>query len=401
MHEATILMWLVVIGALAFDYINGFHDTANAIATVVSTRVLKPGTAILMAAGLNLLGAVVATEVAKTIAGDIVNASMATEAVVLAAVLGGIVWNIITWKFGIPSSSSHALIGGLCGAAIMHAGPDVVHWSHLTQKVLIPLVASPLAGFILGGAVMVIISVLFARAHPHHITTFRIPLIILGSLALLFVATKVFHFAYEYITVPKEKIEAKDTITPLFLLEITGIAFVGVAMITLATAGTSGMFRRLQVLSAASMAFAHGQNDAQKSMGIITLALVSNGMLKEATVPTWVKLSCAIAMALGTSAGGWRIIKTMGHKIIRLEPVNGFAAETAGAAVILTASHFGMPVSTTHCIAGSIFGVGASKRLSAVRWQVAYNMVVAWVLTLPAAAAFGAIFYLLLKISRI
>jgi PiT family inorganic phosphate transporter len=329
----NILIILVVFFALLFDYINGFHDTANAIATVVSTRVLTPRVAILMAAGLNFLGALYSTTVAKTIAKGLVEPRDATQAVVLAALVGAIVWNLITWHYGIPSSSSHALIGGLVGAAMAHAGSMAVIWQGVLAKVVIPLFASPLVGFSFGFLIMTVIYNVFARAHP----------------------------------------------------------------------GTVGVwFHRLQVLSAAAMAFTHGQNDAQKSMGIITLALVSGGMLAvpangDPVVPFWVVMSCAVAMALGTSAGGWRIIKTMGHRIIRLAPVQGFAAESAAAATIFTASHFGMPVSTTHVIAGSIFGVGASKRLSAVRWGVAQTMIMAWFLTLPASAAVSALTYFLLR----
>ncbi|HTQ10498.1 MAG TPA: inorganic phosphate transporter [Fimbriimonadaceae bacterium] len=334
----TILLVLVIAFALIFDYINGFHDTANAIATVVSTRVLTPLMAIAMAACLNFVGALVATNVAKTIATGILSSpSFATETTVLAAILGAIVWNLITWRAGIPSSSSHALIGGLIGAALVHGftlasrlphGPtSIVDWSGILNKVIYPLIASPIAGALIGYGVMWLIQVIFANLHPRN----------------------------------------------------AGLAF-----------------RRLQLVSSAAMAFSHGQNDAQKSMGIITLALMTHGIVaqqKNPHIPMWVIVCCATAMGLGTSAGGWRIIRTMGHKIIRLEPVNGFAAETSGAAVILTASHFGMPVSTTHCIAGSIFGVGAAKRLSAVRWQVAINMVVAWIVTIPAAALFGGLAY--------
>jgi PiT family inorganic phosphate transporter len=320
MHDLSIMLILVILSSLLFDYINGFHDTANAIATVVSTRVLSPRTAIYMAAGLNLVGALIATHVAKTISDGLVGQDV-SNSVVLSAVVGAIIWNIITWKFGIPSSSSHALIGGLVGAAIV--GHHVVLWNGVITKVAIPLVASPILGFILGYGVMWLTSRAMWHKHPGRV---------------------------------------------------------------------SHLFRRLQVFSAAAMAFGHGSNDAQKSMGIITLALISMGALpKGSGVPLWVKLACAVAMALGTSAGGWRIIKTMGHKIIRLEPVHGFAAETSAATVIFGASFLGMPVSTTHVIAGSIFGVGSSKRFSAVRWGVAQSMIVAWVITLPASALFGAI----------
>lgn len=328
MHEVTILLILVVAAALVFDYVNGFHDTANAIATVVSTRVLTATQAIIMAAVLNFGGALVADNVAKTISTGLVNGPAATDIMVLSAVVGGITWNLITWKYGIPSSSSHALIGGLIGAAIAQGGTEIVKWNGLVEKVLIPLFASPIAGFFLGYLIMTLIGVFLAHANRQR-------------------TGKVFHY--------------------------------------------------LQMISSAFMAYAHGQNDAQKSMGIITLALVSTGNLAaKAEIPMWVKISCAIAMALGTSAGGWRIIRTMGHKITRLEPVNGFAAESAGATVIIAASHFGMPVSTTHCIAGSIFGVGSSKRASSVRWQVARQMITAWVLTIPAAAFVGALTYTVL-----
>lgn len=323
-----LLLILVVVGALAFDYINGFHDTANAIATVVSTRVLSPTLAILMAAGLNFLGALIATTVAKTIAKDIVPPEQATQTVVLAAVCGAIFWNLLTWVYGIPSSSSHALIGGLVGAALAKGGADVVHWDGLNAKVILPLFGSPLVGFLVAYILMTGIAMALGRVNPGKV---------------------------------------------------------------------SGMFRRLQVVSSAAMALSHGSNDAQKSMGMITLALVSAGQIEKAEVPLWVKITCAAVMALGTAAGGWRIIKTLGHKIIRLEPVHGFAAETSGAAVILTASHYGMPISTTHAITASIFGVGASKRLSAVRWQVARNVLLAWLITIPASGAVGALTYWLLR----
>lgn len=325
MHEISFLVFAVIVFALAFDYINGFHDTANAIATVVSTRVLSPRAAIIMAAVLNFAGALISTNVAKTVAAGLVNLNeTSAQGAILAAVVGAIVWNIITWRFGIPSSSSHALVGGLCGAAVVHGGFAGIKWDGLTQKVLLPLVGSPVAGFIIGFLVMALIYILLAHVNPGRV---------------------------------------------------------------------SATFRRLQLLSAASMAFAHGSNDAQKSMGLITLALVAQGVLAKPTIPLWVVLACATAMALGTAAGGYRIIKTMGHRIIRLEPVHGFAAETSAAAVILLATHFKMPISTTHTIAGSIFGVGASRRLSAVRWGVARTMIVAWILTIPASGLVAGLVY--------
>jgi inorganic phosphate transporter, PiT family len=320
-----LLMILIIVCALLFDFINGFHDTANAIATVVSTRVLSPRAAILMAASLNFIGALCFTKVAETIAKGLVTG--ATQHVILAAILGAIVWNLLTWYFGIPSSSSHALVGGLIGAAWVHGGTASIQWHGVRDKVVIPLVTSPLSGFVIGFVLMGGILLFFAHKHAQR---------------------------------------------------------------------TNKTFRALQIVSSAVMSFAHGSNDAQKSMGIITLALVSYSghSLAKAPIPLWVKLACAIAMALGTSMGGWRIIKTMGHKIIRLDPVHGFAAETAASIVILYATLTGKTVSTTHVISGCIFGVGAAKRLSAVRWQVAQSMLTAWVLTIPAAATVAAVSYL-------
>ena len=330
----TPLIVLVVVFALVFDFINGFHDTANAIATVVSTRVLSPRTAILMATVLNFVGALYATGVAKTVAAGLVDPQGINQTVVIAALTGAIVWNLITWYYGIPSSSSHALFGGLCGAAIAHGGFELIIWNGVINKVLIPIVASPLGGFFIGLLLMSLIYRLFAHAQPGRV---------------------------------------------------------------------SKVFRSLQVASAGLMAYSHGSNDAQKSMGIITMALLSQGLLETPgpegpTVPKWVIFACAVAMAAGTSMGGWRIIKTMGHKIIRLEPVHGFAAETSASIVILLADHFHAPISTTQVISGSIFGVGVSKRLSAVRWGVAQSMVMAWILTLPASALVSAITYGLLSL---
>ncbi len=325
----TAIIILIVVGALLFDYINGFHDTANAIATVVSTRVLTPTLAIIMAAVLNIVGALWATHVASTIAKGIVMPAYATDVLILSAILGAIVWNIVTWAFGIPSSSSHALIGALVGAGMAEGGTSIVLWKGLLDKVIIPLFASPIVGFMVAFLLMSLIAWKFSHSNPDK---------------------------------------------------------------------TGNLFRRMQLVSSALMALSHGLNDAQKSMGIITLALFSGGLIHTAAVPLWVKLACALTMGLGTAAGGWRIIQTLGHKIIRLEPVHGFAAETAGAVVIMTASAFGMPISTTHAITASIFGVGASRRLSAVRWQVAQNVVVAWVLTIPATAACGAAFFYLLHL---
>lgn len=322
MPDISFLLVLTIILALVFDYINGFHDTANAIATVVSTRVLSPRAAIMLAASLNFVGALFATQVAKTVASGIIQAEMASEVVILAAVFAAIVWNLITWFYGIPSSSSHALIGGLVGAAMAYGGSAVVLWNGLLYKVVIPIVGSPLVGFLVGFGLMIGITALFAHHKP-------------------------------------EKV--------------------------------GKVFKGLQIASSSLMAFSHGQNDAQKSMGIITLALLTHNLIDKAEVPLWVMLACAAAMAAGTAAGGWRIMHTVGQKISRLDPVHGFAAETASAAVILTAGHFGMPISTTQTITAAIFGVGSSRRLGAVRWGVAKKVIAAWFITLPISAVFGAL----------
>lgn len=324
MPDVPWLLLAVILFTLAFEFTNGMHDTANAIATVVSTRVLGAGTAIMMAAGLNFTGALFSTEVAKTISSGLLVAGSATSLVVLSAVLAAIAWNLLTWRLGLPSSSSHALIGGLCGAAITHAGMEAVLWPAIVKKVVLPMIFSPMAGFVVAFLLMLLIVTLLAHVRR---------------------------------TWPER------------------------------------VFKRLQVVSAGMMAFAHGQSDAQKGMGIITLALASAGFASNHRIPIWVMLACATAMGIGTAAGGWRIIKTMGHKIIRLEPVHGFAAESSCATVIVLASHFGMPISTTQVVSGCIFGVGASKRLSAVRWGVAQDMAAAWVLTFPAAGTVGALTY--------
>jgi PiT family inorganic phosphate transporter len=332
-----VLLVLVIVLALAFDYINGFHDTANAVATVVSTNVLPGRTAVLMAALLNFVGAFTGTGVALTIGGDITDPTKITQTVVAAALLGAIAWNLFTWYYGIPSSSSHALVGGIVGAVwsfdvLNGAAADAALVELLGSKgvllVLEALILSPLCGMVGGFVLMVILLWIVRRIRP---------------------------------------------------------------------ATVSRSFKVLQLGSASFMAFAHGSNDAQKSMGIITMALVAYGGRESLHVPTWVIISCATAMALGTASGGWRIMKTVGHKIIRLRPINGFAAETAAAAVILTASHLHAPVSTTHVISASIMGVGASKRVSAVRWGVARNMLIAWVLTLPITALISAGVYWLMR----
>lgn len=320
---------VIVILALAFDFINGFHDTANAIATSVSTKVLTPKQAITMAAILNLVGALISTKVAGTIGSGIIAPTSVTQTVIMSALIGAIIWNLITWYFGIPSSSSHALIGGLLGAGITYAGGlSVVNWSTFFSKIILWLFISPILGFIVGYLVMVGMNWILRPFSPRKV---------------------------------------------------------------------SGFFSKAQIASAAFMAFNHGLNDAQKSMGIISMALVSGGFISTFHVPTWVKLSCAIAMALGTSIGGWKIIQTMGMKMAKLAPVNGFAAETGAAAVIFTASMLNAPVSTTHIMSTSIMGVAASKRISSVRWIVAKNIVWAWVLTIPVSALISSLVMLALR----
>jgi PiT family inorganic phosphate transporter len=328
MLDVTLLMLvLVVVAALAFDYINGFHDTANAIATCVSTRALSVRSAIIMAAILNFAGAMVSTKVAATIGKGIVAPSDITQMVVLAGILGAIIWDLITWYYGLPSSSSHAIIGGLMGAVFAHAGAAALHWTGL-KKIILALVLSPVVGTFIGFFFMVAMMWALRHRAPHSINKH---------------------------------------------------------------------FRRLQVLSAAVMAFSHGTADAQKSMGVITIALVSYGALATFTVPTWVKIACAVAMALGTAGGGWRIIKTVGKDFVKLQPVHGFCVETASAGVILGAASMGMPVSTTHVITSSILGVGLSKRLTAVNWTVAYRILWAWVLTIPASAFVAYLTYMILS----
>ena len=332
MPDVPLLLWVVIVLAVTFDFINGFHDTANAIATVVATRVLTPGLAILMAAGLNFAGALSGTEVARTIGSGIVGSTV-PQAVVAAALTGAIAWNLITWYFGIPSSSSHALIGGLVGGGIAWAGLNQVQWNRLFEKVIVPLISSPIIGFFFGLLLMSLLLRIFANASPTRVGTF---------------------------------------------------------------------FRRAQVFSAAFMAFSHGSNDAQKTMGIITLALISAGNIPAAPfqVPVWVIILSAAAMGLGTASGGWRIIRTMGTRLVHLEPIHGFAAETAAATIIETASRIGVPLSTTHVISSCILGVGASRRLNAVRWNVAGRIVQAWVLTIPICAFLSFLAYFGLSIMQ-
>lgn len=326
----SFMLIAVIIIALTFDLINGFHDTANAIATSVSTRVLTPRLAIIMAAVANFVGALFSTGVAHTISSGLVNGSL-EQYVIIAALLAAIIWDLLTWYLGIPSSSSHALIGGLVGAAIVYAASvDKVIWTGVFNKVVIPLFTSPLIGFVFGFLIMKLLYRIVRKA-------------------------------------------TRNSVHKVFSV--------------------------LQIISAATMAFSHGSNDAQKSMGIITLALVSAGLWQQtAGIPLWVTIACALVMAIGTSIGGWKIIKTIGVNMIKLEPIGGFAAETGAAAVILTMTALHAPVSTTHVISSSIMGVGASKRLSAVRWSLVKNIVTSWIITIPASMLLGAGITLLFKL---
>jgi PiT family inorganic phosphate transporter len=317
------MLFLVVALALLFDFSNGWHDSANAIATVVSTRVLSPLAAVLMAGSLNVAGAFMSTAVAKMVGGGIVDPTAVTQVMVASALGGAIVWNLFTLMLGLPTSSSHALIGGLVGAGLAHGGWAVVKFGGL-RSVLEAMILSPLLGFLMGLLLMVLISQAFFRT---------------------------------------------------------------------ARSFATWLFSRLQLASAAFMAFSHGANDAQKAMGIITLALFSGGQIRTAEVPTWVIVACALAMGLGTAVGGWKIVRTLGMRIMKLDPVHGFAAETGAAMVLLATAHIGLPVSTTHTITSSVMGVGVVKRLSAVRWGVTARILYAWIFTLPGAAVLSVLLY--------
>ncbi|PYJ02575.1 MAG: inorganic phosphate transporter [Verrucomicrobia bacterium] len=347
------LLFTVILVALVFEYINGFHDTANSIATVVSTKVLTPRQAVLLAAVTNLFGAMWGTAVAKTISSGLVDSKMVamTSNITICALLGAIIWNLATWWFGMPSSSSHALIGGLCGSALaasddnwrvlIWSQPNAQHWyagKGLLWKVIVPMVTSPIAGLILGFLVMALLYVLLRNVRPLTVNRF---------------------------------------------------------------------FGKAQMCSAGAMGFMHGTNDAQKTMGIIALTLLAAtkaghlqnlpgwlGFLrtpepapgKDMEIALWIKVTCALTMCAGTAVGGWRIIKTLGHKMVKLHPINGFAAETSSATVIFAATHLGIPVSTTHNISAAIMGVGAARRLNAIKWTVVERMVWAWILTIPVSA---------------
>jgi PiT family inorganic phosphate transporter len=329
MDTLTLMLVAVVILAVFFDYINGFHDTANAIATSVATRALHPRVAIVMATAFNFIGAFAGTAVAKTIGAGLVDEATSTQAVIIAALIGAIVWNLLTWYYGLPSSSSHALIGGLFGATLISAGTGAFKVQGILEKVIFPTVASPLIGFVGAFGLLVILFRIFFHAPRRPMTT---------------------------------------------------------------------VFRRLQILSAGFMAFSHGSNDAQKTMGIITLSLFSGGVISSVVVPWWVIVIAATAISLGTAVGGWRIMHTMGHRVVKLEPVHGFAAETTAATIIFTAAHFGMPVSTTHVISSAIIGVGSVRGVRGVRWGVARSILLAWIITIPAAATVAALSWLVLHV---
>jgi PiT family inorganic phosphate transporter len=321
----TVAVVVLVVVALAFDFTNGFHDAANAIATSISTRALTPRVALVMAGVLNLVGALISTKVAATVGKGIIAAPVGNRGllIVFAALVGAIVWNLLTWVLGLPSSSTHALIGGLIGAALVSAGS--VHWRGVLEKVVIPMIASPLIGLALGFVVMLTILWAFRNRNAHRL---------------------------------------------------------------------NGFFRRLQILSAAAMAYSHGTQDAQKTMGVITLALVTSGHLAGFHVPLWVILASASAMGFGTYAGGWRIIRTLGRRIVALTPPSGFAAEISASAVLLFSAYgYALPVSSTHVITSTVMGVGSTQRASAVRWGIAGNIVTAWILTIPGAAAMAAVVF--------
>jgi PiT family inorganic phosphate transporter len=327
----TTTLVVVVVVALFFDFTNGFHDTANSIATSVSTRALSPRMAVLTSAVLNFAGAFVSIKVAATIATGIVDADAITLEIVLAGLVGAITWNLVTWFFGLPSSSSHALIGGVIGSAVAAAGWDVVQWHGLYDKVLIPSLAAPILGILGGAALMFAILWTVRRRSP---------------------------------------------------------------------ALVNRLFRRLQLVSGGFVAFTHGTNDAQKTMGVIALALVASGHIQadDFHVPTWVIICSAVAMAAGTYAGGWRIIKTLGTRIAKLDPPRGFASQTSCATILWLTAHFGFPVSTTHTISGSVLGAGMTRRLNAVRWGVAGNILVAWLVTIPCAGLVGAVMEVLTRV---
>ena len=319
-----VLLIVVILVALGFDFTNGFHDTANAIATSVSTRALSPRQAVALAAVANLAGAFVTTAVAKTVGQGIVDVGLVTQQTILAALIGAIAWNLATWYVGLPSSSSHALFGGLIGAALVQSGSNGVEWGGIMDRILIPGLLSPMFGFIGAFLLLVFIYWAFVRITPD--------------------------------------------------------------------AGNRA-FRLGQLASGSFFAFTHGANDAQKTMGVIALALFTHGSIDEFEIPLWVKVAAGGTIALGTYAGGWRIIRTLGQRVFSMDPASGFAAQASAGATLYAATHYGFPVSTTQCISGAVMGAGATRRLSAVRWGVAGNIVVAWILTVPAAGLIAALVY--------
>ena len=328
MPDVSTALYIVIFLSLAFDYINGFHDTANAIATSVSTRALSPKQAIWMATTLNFAGALFSTGVAKTIGGDIVkSASMVDQQVITSALIGAIAWNLVTWWYGIPSSSSHALVGGIIGAVVAGRGWDPLNLAGI-EKIFLSLVLSPIVALIVGYLLLILMMWLFRGFPPHSLST---------------------------------------------------------------------GFARAQIGTAALIAFSHGSNDAQKAMGIITLALLSAGAIPTFDVPTWVKLACALSMSLGTAVGGWKIIKTMGTGIARLDSFSGCAVEVTSSLVIFSATLLHLPVSTTHVVSGSIMGIGASNRLRSVHWGVARQMLMAWLLTIPLSALTSGLVYAMIQ----
>jgi PiT family inorganic phosphate transporter len=318
------LLVVVIVLGLAFDFTNGFHDTANYIATWVGTRALSPRPAVLISAAANLAGAFVTTAVATTVAKGLIDTNLATNQTILAALLGAIVWNLLTWRNGLPSSSTHALVGGLVGAALVQSGTKGVNWSGVWQKVILPGMTSPVIGFF-------------------------------GAFALVVLIYRLLH-----------------RVTP------------GV---------TNRGFRYSQLASGTWLAFTHGANDAQKTMGVIALALYTHGSIHTFYIPTWVKIAAGLTIAAGTYAGGWRIIRTLGQRIYGLQPEHGFAAQLAAGSTLWLGTRYGFPISTTHVVSGSVMGAGSTRRLSAVRWGVAGNIVFAWILTLPGAALVAAAMY--------
>ena len=400
MTYAIILLIIVIAAALAFEYINGFHDAANAIATVVSTKVLSPRVALLYGAILNFFGAFFGTHVAKTIGAGIVDKVAVSQEVILFALIGAIVWNLLTWAFGIPSSSSHALIGGLLGAAIAHNGFGVVHLDGLINKVIIPMFTSPLIGFLLGFSLMLVLLWMFAKASPEKINK-------------KFKGLQVFSagiMAFSHGSNDAQKV-----------MGIITLSLITFSFSTLGIVGKSVSYdpnTQQAVMPLDKDCYAASRAEELKTDSAITGQIIDydrnthhakielpngavvekveiNNIEKEFLVPVWVIFICALTMGLGTMAGGWKIIRTLGNKVIKLKPIHGFAAETTAATTILTASWFGIPVSTTHIISTAIMGVGSTIRFSAVKWGLVGNIVLAWFLTIPICAALAAVLYLL------